>query len=739
MVIVVAPVTVKMNTILAVSTCAPRRTVQFLRMPNTLAPVPTLAVRRLLVASLLAGVTMAVYWPLKHCDFTNFDDPEYVTKNPYVFRGLTWRGITWAFTHIHAGNWHPLTWLSHMTDCQLFGLNAAGHHFVSLGLHIANALLLFWLFEKMTGATWRSGMVAALFAWHPLHVESVAWISERKDVLSTCFGLLAMIAYVHYAQRVAGKRERSQEGGHPRAGLLGRAPLYYLISLLFFVLSLLSKSMLVTLPFVLLLIDFWPLQRWDWSREGWRIFRTKLLLEKLPFFTLSFLSSAVTFYVQGKTGAVVSLEAKPFPDRLVNVLHSYVGYLERLAYPKNLCAYYFSQWQDSRFVLPLVLGAGLTVLAIWAARRWRFVTMGWLWYLGTLVPVIGLVQVGSQTMADRYTYFPSIGLFAAVVWAAAEILRGFSRWSVGVICGAVLSVLALASWLQVSYWQSSISLFEHALQAGEESPIAHHNLGHGLMENTSERGEAMQHFRRALELFPGYPQAHYCMGNCLSVEGRLDEAEAHFREALKNKTNYAEAYYGLANVVALKGRPDEARKYFDEALRLRPYYAEAHTKLGNLLLLQGERDSGMKHLRTAVELFPAYADGHYYLATACAEQKQFEEAIVHLYAAIRIRPRYAAALNDLAWVLAAEPKAPHSPPEAARLARKACEYTGFKEPRYLDTLAVAYAANGQTNQARSTCQEALGLAAAASNAFLVRHLEAQLSQLLDAPRTNRPP
>ena len=682
---------------------------------------------------------MAVYWPLKECEFTNFDDPEYVTKNPNVFRGLTWRGITWAFTHIHAGNWHPLTWISHMTDCQIFGLNAAGHHFVSLGLHIANTLLLFWLFEKMTGATWRSGMVAALFAWHPLHVESVAWISERKDVLSTCFGLLAIIAYVHYAQWAAGQSGGNRKGGNPRAGPLARPALFYLLSLCFFVLSLLSKSMLVTLPFVLLLIDFWPLQRWDWSRGGWQVLRRKLLLEKTPFVALSLIFCAVTFYVQNKTGAVINLEQKPFPDRLVNVLHSYVGYLEKMAYPKNLCAYYFSQWQDTRFALALAVVGGLTVLAIGAARRWRFVTTGWLWYLGTLVPVIGLVQVGSQTMADRYTYFPSIGIFAAVVWAAAAAFRRFSRWSVGLICGAVLLVLALAAWFQVPYWQSSISLFEHALQAGEESPIAHHNLGHGLMETTERRGEAMQHFKRALELFPGYPQAHYCLGNCLSVEGRLNEAEAHYREAIRNRANYAEAYYGLANVTALKGRPDEARKLFTEALRLKPYYAEAHTKLGNLLLLQGNRVSGMSHLRTAVELFPAYADGHYYLATACAEQKQFEEAIVHFYGAIRLRPRNAAALNDLAWVLAAEPRAPHSPAEAARLARKACEYTGFKEPRYLDTLAVAYAANGQTNEAKSTCQEALGLAAAASNTFLVRHLEAQLSKWSEKRAIDGPP
>jgi tetratricopeptide (TPR) repeat protein len=459
-----------------------------------------------------------------------------------------------------------------------------------------------------------------------------------------------------------------------------------------------------------------------------RILGTKLLPEKLPFFALSLLISSATFMVQNRAGAVISLEAKSLPYRLVNALHSYVGYLEKMAYPKNLCPYYFSQWQDTHFILPLAIVAALTGLAIFAARRWPFVTTGWFWYLGALIPVIGLVQVGSQTMADRYTYFPSIGIFAAVVWGAAIILRGFSRWSVALIWGAVLSVLVVAAGFQVQYWRNSIILFDHALQVGEESPLAHHNLGHGLMETTAERSEAIWHFKRALEMYPDYSKAHLCLGNCLSVEGRREEAEAHYREAIRNQKNNAEAYYGLANLLVLKGLSAEARTNFAEALRLNPYYPEAHTKLGNLLLLEGEREAGMQHLREAVDFFPGYADGQYYLGTACAEQKQFEEAIVHFYAAIRNRPRYAAALNDLAWVLAAEPGAPHNPAESVRLAKKACACTGFKEPRYLDTLAVAFAANGQTNDARAACQSALTLATATSNAPLAKHLEAQLNK-----------
>ena len=693
----------------------------------------------LLINLLLIAGTVAIYWPLKDCDFTNFDDPEYVTRNAHVVRGLTWWGVSWAFTQMHAGNWHPLTWISHMIDCQVFGLNPAGHHFVNLGFHIANTLLLFLLFRQMTGATWRSALVAALFAWHPLHVESVAWISERKDVLSTFFGLLAMLAYVRYAQQSNVQGPRSKVA--------------YALALVCFALSLLSKGMLVTLPFVLLLIDYWPLGRWGAqsprskvqgrvasnthhvSRFTFHVSR-QLLLEKLPFLALSILFSAVTFYVQNKTGAVIALEQKPFPDRCINVLHSYLGYLGNLLYPRDLCIYYFAQWQNLRFALPLTVLAVLTLLAILAARRWRYAPTGWFWYVGTLVPVIGLVQVGSQAMADRYTYLPSIGIFAVLAWAGAELFRRLSQWSAGLICGAWLVVLATATWLQVQYWTSSIFLFTHALQAGEVSALAHHNLGHGLMETTNQRNEAMWHFRRALALFPGYPQAHLCLANCLSVEGRLDEAETNYREASRNKPRYAEAYYGLGNVLALKGRPEEARKCFEEALRLRPYYPEAHTKLGNLLLLQGDREAGLKHLRAAVEYFPAYADGRYYLGTACAEQKQFEEAILNLGAASKLKPRDPAPLNDLAWILAAEPAARRNPDQAVRLATRACQFTAFKEPRYLDTLAVAYAANRQTNDARLTCQHALDLARTATNTALVRHLEAQLKQWTAASATN---
>ena len=664
----------------------------------------------------LAALTVVVYWPVKNCGFTNFDDPDYVTNNPDVFNGLSWRAVGWAFTHIHACNWHPLTWISHELDCQLFGTNAAGHHFVNLALHVANALLVFGLFRMTTGATWRSAMVAALFAWHPLHVESVAWISERKDVLSTFFGLLAMWCYVRYA--------RATTGNAQCAGSRWRD---YGLAVFFFVLSLMSKPMLVTMPFVLLVIDFWPLQRWGLSRSGLRSAGRTLLREKMPFLILAAISSVVTFYAQRASGAVVNLAARSFSERLPNVVQSYANYLSKLVYPKNLCAFYFSQWEDSHIVLPTLVLIGISLLAIWTVRRRPFLAVGWLWYLGTLLPVIGLVRVGTQAMADRYTYLPSIGIFAATVWGGAEILARRSRPMVGFVCGMILFCFAATSWMQVGYWRNGLTLFERALDVGEASPLAHHNLGSELLEKVGRPREARQHFEAALELYPAYPEAHFSLGQALNLEGQFAEAERHYREAIRNKSDYAQAYYELGSLLVLKGRLDEARTNLTEALRLKPDYAPIRTRFGNLLWLQGEFREGLKQLREAVKSAPQYAEGQYHLATALAEQRNYKEAVAHFREAIQNRSNYAEALNDLAWILATE-KELSEPADSVRFAQKACVVTRFENLRYLDTLAVAYAANGQTNEAIVTCQKAIDLALVEKDSALTAIFKARLEQ-----------
>ena len=383
--------------------------------------------RPALVCIILVVSTLAAYWLVRRAEFTNFDDPVYVTNNPDVFRGLTWHGVLWAFTTIHGSNWHPLAWLSHMADCEMFGGKAGGHHLVNVGLHAANAVLLFLLVRRMTRAVWRSAFVAALFALHPLHVESVAWISERKDVLSTFFGLLTLGAYARYAKKsiVRGQwsESSSEASGTPATDNGQRtthhASRYYVLSLFFFALGLMSKPMLVTLPFVMLLLDYWPLGRFELTMHKSKLETLlPLLREKLPFFGLAGLSSAVTYWAQKIGGAVVTMQKMPLADRLANAFVSYLEYLIKTFWPARLAAYYpFSaELPETEAILGALVLVGMTVLALGLARRAPYLVVGWLWFAGTLVPVIGLVQVGSQAMADRYTYVPLVGLFVAVVW-----------------------------------------------------------------------------------------------------------------------------------------------------------------------------------------------------------------------------------------------------------------------------------------------------------------------------------
>jgi hypothetical protein len=371
--------------------------------------------RPALVCIILVVSTLAAYWPVHRAEFANFDDPDYVTNNPDVFRGLTWHGVVWAFTRIHGSNWHPLTWLSHMADCSLFGENAAGHHLVNVGFHVANTLLLFLLLGRMTGAVWRSGFVAALFALHPLHVESVAWIAERKDVLSTFFGLLALWFYIRYVERQ--KAEGRIQNPSPRT--TQHATRCYLLSLCFFALGLMSKPMLLTLPFVMLLLDYWPLGRFNTptlprfhapSLPHSTTPITLLVWEKLPFLALSLASSVVTFWAQKTGGAVVSVQTMPLADRLANASVSYIAYLIKTFWPTKLAAFYpfAAELPGTEAILSTLVLIGLTVLAFATARRAPCLLVGWLWFVGTLVPVIGLVQVGGQAMADRYTYIPLV-------------------------------------------------------------------------------------------------------------------------------------------------------------------------------------------------------------------------------------------------------------------------------------------------------------------------------------------
>jgi protein O-mannosyl-transferase len=517
---------------------------------------------QLVVCLLLTALTLAVFWQVQFNDFILYDDPSYVTSNRHVQSGLTGRGIFWALTTTDVSNWHPLMWLSLMLDFDLFRLNPAGYHWTNLLFHIANTILLFTVFRRMTEDIWRSAFVAALFAIHPLHVESVAWISERKDVLSAFFWILTMWAYIRYTE-------------HRGTG-------NYLMLIAAFVLGLMAKPMLVTLPFVLLLLDVWPLRRLPipftcFNKTlpddvgGREIAWPHALWEKLPLFFLAFLSIVITYLAQMSWNAVGSLEAFPLDIRLSNALIAYVQYMMKLIWPTDLAFFYpyvvwWSPWviAGAAFLL-----AGLTFLILKRMGTRPYLTVGWLWYLGTFVPVIGIVQVGSQAMADRYTYIPLIGLFMMIAWGVPELFGNwrFRKMFLSVLSGVVLTVLALSSWQQVQYWRNSVTLFEHALSVTSGNYLAHNNLGVAL--SLAERTEeAVCHYSAALLIKPDYTDAHNNLGVTLAVQGKVDAAIGHYTQALLISPDHEKARANLAAALvrregqrkAIEGKTDARRQ-----------------------------------------------------------------------------------------------------------------------------------------------------------------------------------
>ncbi len=585
---------------------------------DSLAQTKILSSRRyiliLLISLSLIVVTLAAFEQLRNHTFLNFDDNVYITQNRNVQSGLTLEGVIWAFTTTDAANWHPLTWLSHMLDCQLYGLNPSGHHLTNLVFHIASTLLLFLVLERMTGALWRSSFVAALFALHPLHVESVAWVAERKDVLSTFFWMLTMWTYVHYVERPGFNR--------------------YLLVLLFFILGLLSKPMLVTLPFVLLLLDYWPLGRFQFGQSSGdhksntsrsmnsghqKSIPLRSVREKAPFFVLSAVSSILTIFAQQIGGAVKSLEYYPLESRIANALVSYVSYIVKMIWPNQLAVLY--PYQE---MLPIwkVVGSGLllvcaSLLVMRAARKLPFLIVGWFWYLGTLIPVIGLVQVGSQAMADRYTYVPLIGLFIMIVWSVPDIWVGwrYRRVVLSISAGLLLSLLVIITRLQVNHWQNSIMLYEHSLAVTSNNFIIHNNLGLALVEQRKIQ-EAIAHFTEALRIQPDDAEAHYSLGLALAGQRKIQEAIAHFAEALRIKPDYAEAHNGLGVTLVWQGKIQEAIAHFAEALRIQPDNAKAHYNLGIALAEQGKIQEAIIHYTEALRIKPDYAEAHINLGLA---------------------------------------------------------------------------------------------------------------------------
>ncbi|HET6456387.1 MAG TPA: tetratricopeptide repeat protein [Armatimonadota bacterium] len=604
-----------------------------------------------IIAACISAAVLAVYWRSLGNGYV-FDDRPYLLDNPHVQAGITWVSIKWAFTSMLCANWHPITWLSTMLDCQLFALKPWGHHLTNLVIHIANTVLLLLLLRRVTGSLWRSAFVAALFALHPLHVESVAWVAERKDVLSTFFAFTAIWAYVRYAEKPSFLR--------------------YSLVFLSLALGLMAKPMLVTLPIILLLMDYWPLRRFPTPRKQGtkpQALSTKnqapstmrLIVEKLPLFALSAGSSLMTYIAQRQSGAVMDFARYPLDTRVFNALVSYLRYILKMLWPSKLAAFY------PYYPIPIwqAIGAGLFLIAVsimvFKARKSRpYLAWGWLWYIITLVPVIGIVQVGDQSIADRYTYIPLIGPFVMIAWAIPE------RWGEGVmgrwgeklivpLAMLSLGVLMVCTFLQVGYWKSDITLFGHAAAVTKNNAVAHNDLGLCLA-GEGKLKESVAHLSKALEINPRYADAHVNMANTLILMGRKDDAMEHYYKALDLRPGHAKALLGMANLQAEKGNVDNAIATYYEILKSHPNDHEALYNLGLAFHVKGDLVDAISNYRKALEINPRFARAQRNMGFALAQHGKTNQAVGYLKAAIEIDPEFAEPHLDLGRIMLAQGK-----------------------------------------------------------------------------------
>lgn len=588
------------------------------------------------IAAGLVALNLFVYWQTRHFQLVNWDDPSYITENPMVLGGLNRSSAWWALTTGHSPYWHPMTWLSLLLDVTLFGADAGAYHVTNLLFHLANTLLLFEVFRRMTGAIGPSAFVAAIFAVHPLHVESVAWITERKDVLSGFFWMLTLAAYLGYVKH----------RGWPR----------YVLVLIAFGLALMSKPMVVTLPVVLLLLDVWPLDRWS-GGSRW----TALVLEKVPLAVLALATSVATVIVQHRVGAMAGLQALPSTTRAANATIGYVAYLWKTIWPSHLAAFY-PQFEISaaRVAGALLVLVVITAAALYLRKAHPYVFVGWFWYLVTIAPVIGLLQSGEQGMADRFMYIPMIGLSIIVAWSAESWLMARGRSALGpriaVAAGAAIVVAcAVAARAQTAHWENSLELWSHAARVTPESYIAHENLGQALREQ-GRLDESRASYERALAFAPprspAYPAViHNSIGMVLTRQGRSAEAMEEFAAAVRMNPGFAEAQSNLGNALASGGRPAEALPHYQEAVRLKPDYAEPRVGLGSALLKLGRAADAIPHYREALRLDPALAEAHNGLGGALATEGHDEQAMAEYREALRLKPGLPTAHLNIALLL----------------------------------------------------------------------------------------
>lgn len=652
------------------------------------------------ICAALVIATFIVYAQVRRFDFINYDDPDYVTRNVHVSGGLTAAGVRWAFTSTRAANWFPITWLSHMLDCQFFGLNSGLHHLTNVFLHAIASLLLFAFLWRATRARWPAAFVAALFALHPLHVESVAWIAERKDVLSACFWFATLLLYVRWTERPSRLRYAAVAAA--------------------FCLGIMAKPMIVTLPFTLLLIDMWPLRRLDAaSLPSWRA----AVFEKVPLLAIAAAAAVTTYVVQQAGGAV---KAIPAGLRISNALVSWVVYISKFLWPSRLAIFYpypktIAAWEA---ILSAAALLAISALVIRAFRSRPYLAVGWFWFAGTLVPVIGLVQVGEQARADRYMYVPMVGLGIMVAWGAADVLGSRPRWkSAMAAAAAILCIVWGALTLkQAQYWGNSETVFQHALEAGGPSYVAEHNLGDYLVQAPGRVSEAIPHLRAALAIRPDSAEAHTDLGSAYAaLPGRLGDAISEYRAALSIAPDAAIPHNDLGNALAKSGRLQDAVSEYETALRMNPDYVEAHNNLGAALAQLGRMSDAVAQFQAALNLDPhdpqarrnldaavaqsskrsAPAEAHYNSGLGLFKAGRTQDAIVEFEAALRINPDYAEAHNNLGVALS----------QSGRLADAMSEFQAALriQPDYADAhynAGVALANAGRIQEAEQQLEAA---------------------------------
>ncbi len=615
-----------------------------------------------LVCLSLAALVWAVFGQTIHFDFVNYDDPTYVYNNSAVVQGLSWHSIAWLFTHSNVSTWFPLTDISHQLDWQLYGLNAGGHHLTNVLLHVATTILLFFALRELTGAFWRAAFVAAVFGIHPLRVESVAWVVERKDVLSGLFFMLTLLAWARHVKKIAPMENCETDSSIFSTLAFRRWTAGYILALVFCALGLMSKSMLVTLPLLLLVLDYWPLQRWPisgpWLSRRQLKATLGLLLEKIPFLILSAATCAVTMLTQAKV--VMVANHLTIPWRIGNTLQTYVDYISHLIWPVGLAvAYSHNQtypfiWKLSLSVLILIT---ITTAVIAGRQRHPYLVTGWLWYLIILLPVADIVQVSLNARADRYTYLPQIGLIIMLAWGATEFS---ARWRqrklvLGGAAVAVILLLSVDAYFQTTYWQNSFSLWTRSLACTDENAFAQNTIGSAF----AAQGKwqiAIQHFQTALRIDPNCPEAEANLGIALANTGHRAAALPHFQRSLQLAPEYATAHCNLGDALANEGKLEEAIHHFELALQYQPDYPEADYDLGVALAREGKWDAARSHYERALRRQLDDADTRYISGVALATQKQWPEASQLYEATLQVKPDFAEAHYRLGIALDAEEK-----------------------------------------------------------------------------------